>query len=77
MPSKHIETKHKLSNIKTVRDFNALMDAVILTDDQKRMLHLIYIEHKTLDYIADELNISLQTVKSWHRKALTKIADMI
>lgn len=77
MPSKHIETKHKLKDIKSVRDFDALLEAVILTEDQKRMLRMIYVEHKTLDYVADNLSISLQTVKSWHRQALSRIADMI
>lgn len=77
MSSKHIETKHKLQEIKEVKDFESLLSQAILSEESKQLLRMIYVEHRQMDYIADVMGVSLQTVKARHRKALSRIAGML
>lgn len=49
------------------------MQECILTEDEKTILRLHYLEGKNLAYIGDVLGWSESTVKSKHRKILKKL----
>jgi RNA polymerase sigma-70 factor (ECF subfamily) len=48
-----------------------------LPDKQKAVIEAIYIEGKSQQEVADELNIPLGTVKSRTRLALQRLKDML
>lgn len=70
--SKRKAIKNKIKNL-TVKEFNDLLSELMITDEQRKMMKLIYLEHKPQDYIADTIGVSLSTVKWWHSVALDKI----
>lgn len=73
----HIETKHKLKEIPLVDEFERILDACTLSEINKQILRMYYIQEKDFGYIADELGFSIDTVKQRHRKALKKISNVI
>lgn len=77
MSSEHMEVKRKIKNISDIRTFDGLLENAMLPEEQKKMLNMIYVQKKSLDFIADEMNVSIQTIKLWHKKALKKIASII
>lgn len=49
----------------------------MLSDEDKTILRMYYIDEKQMSYIADILGLSEVTVKKKHRKALLKIGELI
>lgn len=76
MNKKNAETRKKLKGIDSVRDFEDLLEQVMLSEEEKKMLRLHYKDKKTLACIADELGMSEANVKKMHHKALIKISKM-
>ena len=75
--SKSIEIKHKVKSINRKIDFYNLLDQVILTENEKKMMILYYVEGKSLDYIADELGYSVQGISKMHKRILNKLEDLL
>lgn len=70
-------TRRKLKEICTVREMDDLMNAAVLSDEEKDIIKMHYINQKSLTYIADELGISESALKKKHRKLLRKIGKVI
>lgn len=70
--SVHIEVRKRLRDISTRDEFNALLDSSVLSDEERRILVMHYIERKPLSFIADELGFSERTVKRYHHNALMR-----
>lgn len=77
MDSERKETKHKLKQISSVKDFTDLLDATLLTEDERAIVWKIYKDGKTLDLVEDELGVTRITAARKHRAALHKIGKMI
>lgn len=75
--SPHIETRHKLKDIARIDTFNALIDSCTLSDEEKELLRLHYIQHKTFIDIGEILGYSESTLKAKHRKILRKLDRLI
>lgn len=73
MDKENAKTKHRLRNLSSISDFEELLSAVMLSEDERDILRLIYVKQKSLSYIADELGMAEVTVKRKHSKALKKI----
>lgn len=73
MSSEHIQTRNKVKKIAKVTTFNELIDACTLTETDKKLLRLHYLDGKDFRYIGDTLGFSESTVKKKHRKALQKL----
>lgn len=73
----HIETKHRLKEIPLIEEFEGILNACTLSDTDKNILRMHYIQEKDFGYIADTLGFSIDTVKQRHRKALKKISNAI
>lgn len=69
----HIEARRKLQQICEVEEFEQILKQCILTEDERTILRLHYLEGKNLAYIGDALGWSESTVKSKHRKILKKL----
>lgn len=66
-----------LKNINSISTFNALLEDLMISDEDKEILTLIYVKKKTLSYIADTYGYSESTIKNKHRRVLKIIASMI
>ena len=75
--SKHIETRKKVQGIASISTFQDILDKTILSDDEKHLLVLHYLENKDFNYIADMLGYSESTIKRKHKKALNKISKIL
>lgn len=69
----HIEARRKLQQICVVQEFEQILQKCILTEDEKTILRLHYLDGKNLAYIGDVLGWSESTVKAKHRKILKKL----
>lgn len=77
MTSKHIETRNKVKDIAEIQTFNDLLDACVLTDEDKELLRLHYLQEKDFRYIGDVLGYSESTIKKRHKKALQKLNKIL
>lgn len=77
MASEHIKTRQKIQDIAEISSFNELLDACTLTDDDKELLRLHYLQGKDFRYIGDMLGFAESTVKKRHRKALQKLSKIL
>lgn len=67
MDKKNAETRTKLKDISSVKEFSDLMEQTMLSEEEKKILQCI----------ADEIGLSEIAVKKKHRKMLMKIGRMI
>ena len=75
--SKHLEIKLKVKQIKRRSTFNEIIEDCMLSEKEKKMLKMYYIENKTLDYIADELGYSKAGIIKMHKRSLQKIESLL
>ena len=75
--SKHIETRKKVKEIADISSFHSLIDSATLSDTDKSILVLHYIEQKDFRYIGDMLGYSESTIKKKHRKILAKLGRIL
>lgn len=73
----HIETRRKLQKICGVQEFEKILQQCILTEDEKIILRLHYLDGKSLAYIGDVLGFSECTIKMKHRKILKKLNNFL
>lgn len=73
MDKANSETRKKLREITSVKDFENLLEQTMLSEEEKQILRMHYKEEKSLLYIADMLGMSETTIKKKHRKILMKI----
>lgn len=73
----HIKTRKKLQSIPTKLEFNALLDSIVLSDKEKQMMQLYYVERKDFDYIADELGYTKSGILRMHKRVLKRIEALI
>ena len=76
MDSKNANTRRKLKHIARVEEFENILKQTMLSDEDKTILRMYYIEEKQMSYIADMLGLPEATVKKKHRKALLKIGEL-
>lgn len=77
MPSDYIKVKHKVKDIPDIRSFNGLLEASTLSDEDKQIMRMHYIQEKDFGFIADELGYSEATVKLRHKKAIMKLSKLL
>lgn len=77
MDKKNAETRRKLKQIDSVKDFEDLMQKLMVSDEDKRIMWMHYKEKKTLSFIADELGMSESTVKKKHHDILMKVGNVV
>ena len=75
--SDHIETRKKLKGIASVSSFASLIDSATLSDTDKQILKLHYLDEKDFRFIGDTLGYSESTIKKRHRKILAKLSRLL
>lgn len=76
MDKEKARTRRKIKEISSVKDFNDLLDQVMLSEEERKIMELHYKGQKSLAYIADMLGMSEITVKKKHSKILKKIGNL-
>ena len=71
--SDHIKTRRTLYDMYDLMSFEELISRVILSDEEKVLLRLRYIDAKDFGFIASVMDMSVSTVYKKHKKALKKI----
>lgn len=77
MSSEHIKTRNKIKEIASVTTFNDLIDMCMITEEDKELLRLHYLQGKDFRYIGDKLGFAESTIKKRHRKALQKLNKLL
>jgi DNA-directed RNA polymerase specialized sigma subunit len=75
--TKHIELKHKVKNINRKTDFNSLLEESMLSEIEKKIMVMYYLENKQMNYIADELGYSEQGIIKMHKRILNKLESLL
>ena len=73
----HLQTRKHLRDIPRLADFEALINSATLSETDKQIIRLHYIEQKNFAYIGDALGFSEETIEEHHKRALKKIAQII
>lgn len=74
--SEHIDTRRKIQDISSVKTFEELLENCILTDEDKTLMRLHYLNGKDFRFIGDLLGFSESTIKRRHKKILQKLNKM-
>lgn len=69
--------KSYLKSLVTKEDLINLLNKLLLSDKERIVLEMIYLNHRSLSSIADDLGYSIQNIKVLHRKALLKVSSYI
>ena len=77
MSSEHINVRRKIKEIPSITSFNDLLERSTLSDEDKELLRLHYLEDKDFRFIGDSLGYSESTIKYRHKKALKKLSKII
>lgn len=75
--STHIDTRRKVKEIADISSFHSLINSVTLSDTDRTILELHYVEHKDFRYIGDMLGYSEATIKRRHKMALQKLNKIL
>lgn len=67
----------KLKEIPTVDSFEALVNALAISETDKEVLRLHYLEQKDFQFIADKLGYSESWVRKRHYRALNKVRKLL
>lgn len=76
LSSEHINVKHKILE-KDKFEFETLIDRMMLSEQEERMMRLYYIKHKTFNQIADELGYSEVGIARMHQRIIKKVRKYI
>lgn len=74
--SEHIDTRRKIQDISSVKTFEELLENCILTDEDKTLMRLHYLNGKDFRFIGDLLGFSESIIKRRHKKILQKLNKM-
>lgn len=75
--STHIETRNKLKEIPKVSTLVELLDNCTLSDEDKEIIKMHYVQGKNLAYIGDILGYSEAAIKKKHKRILSKISKIL
>ena len=77
MPTEYIKIKRKVKEIPDIRSFNGLLEASTLSDLDKEILRMHYLQEREFSYIADVLGYNSKTIEARHKKALIKLSKLL
>lgn len=69
--------QRKLKDIPDLSTFEGLLEASTLSDLDKQILRMHYLEERDYAFIADSLGYSESGIKKRHKKALRKLSNII
>lgn len=73
----HMKIKNKVKQINSKTTFNEILEDSMLSDKEKEMMRMYYIEQKDFDFIADTLGYSKAGILKMHNRILNKIETLL
>lgn len=73
----HIKTRNTLKEIPLVETFEALLNKSMISDEEKELMRLHYIQKKDFRFIGDTLGYIEASIKAKHRKILKKLNKLL
>lgn len=73
----HIKTHNTLKDIPFVETFEALLNKLMISDEEKELMRLHYTQKKDFRFISDTLGYSEASIKAKHRKILKKLNKLL
>lgn len=70
-------TQHNLEEIPDIKTFEELIEQLTISEEDKTLMRLHYIEDKNFAYIADVLGYSESWVKRKHLRILKKLDKIL
>lgn len=77
MTDERLETRRKLRAVTGVQDFQQILNSCVLTEDEKTLLKLHYLDGKNFALIGDLLGFSESAIKAKHTKCLDKLKNFL
>lgn len=74
--TEHIKMKRRLRNL-TKFEFTEILNSLMLSDRERLMMEMYYIEQKPFEYIADILGYSKVGICKMHQRVLRKVERLI
>lgn len=75
--TEHMKIKKKLQSIPLKADFNDLIEKSMLSDKEKELMRLHYIDGKEFGYIADIMGYTQAGITKMHKRILHKIESLL
>lgn len=75
--SEHVKTRNRLKSIPKISTLMDLLNSCTLSEEDKTIVKMHYVQGKNLGYIADILGYSESTIKKKHKKILCKISKIL
>lgn len=66
-----------IKGLSTKEEFNALLDKLFISDVERKVLVMFYMEGKNTDFIASELGYSTPSIKNIHKRVLIKVSNYV
>lgn len=73
----HIETRQRLREISSVREFRELLDNCVLSEKERTVIEMHYLKGYDLGYIADDMGYSISCIKQIHKRALVRLSYLL
>lgn len=71
----HMNCKHALENMSKA-DIKGVLESVVLSEDERAVMELIYLKRKPMGYIADMMGYSESGIKKIHCRVIKRIANL-
>ena len=73
----HMRARSYLRSIGKMSDLRNELDKYVLSDEDRQIMEMLYIQKKPLDYVADMLGYSVSGIKKRHHLILCMISNYI
>ena len=71
------KNRNTLKDIPLIETFEALLNKSMISDEEKELMRLHYIQKKDFRFIGDTLGYSEASIKAKHRKILKKLNKLL
>ena len=75
--TEHIATRKRLVDVADIHSFNDILNSVILTAEERKLMEMHYLQGMSFVQISFELGYAEVTVCKKHKKILNKIAKVL
>lgn len=73
--TEHINLKHRIEKMRK-SEIRALLDNVVLSEEERKVIEMIYLERKSLGYIADVTGYSESGIKKIHSRVIKRMDNL-
>ena len=75
--TKHMEVKRRVKSINEKSTFNSILENSMLSEKEKTLMRMYYIDKYDFSFIADTLGYSKAGVLRMHKRILSKLESLL